>query len=255
MSTLSKYPCHALVIAIYDPFASWEYPASAGIGCNVFSPNDTENYLAFLKELRQSPVGSNITISLAVSVTPYLNSSGGVADMTPFSQIIDFIEIMDYDIASSPSAGAGPSSPLNDTCAPHTAQLGSAVSAVKAWTDAGMPPDQIVLGVPAYGHSFAVTPSSEYTNNGTGTMILFPQYNPNVYRTGDAWDNGWGLDICGNEVGPGGTFTYWGLIAENILNSNGTIHQDISYIYDNCSQTVSHLGCDVPRGANAETDL
>ena len=175
--------------------------------------------------------------------------------MTPFSQIIDFIEIMDYDIASSPSAGAGPSSPLNDTCAPHTAQLGSAVSAVKAWTDAGMPPDQIVLGVPAYGHSFAVTPSSEYTNNGTGTMILFPQYNPNVYRTGDAWDNGWGLDICGNEVGPGGTFTYWGLIAENILNSNGTIHQDISYIYDNCSQTVSHFDCDVPWGANADTVL
>ena len=199
--------------------------------------------MAFLKELRQSPVGSNITISLAVAVTPYLNSSGGIADMTPFSQIIDYIEIMDYDITSSPSVGAGPSSPLNDTCAPPAARLGSAVSAVTAWTNAGVPPNKIVLGVPAYGHSHTVTPSAEYTNGtGTmGTMTLYPQYNPNAYIMGDAWSGGWSLDVCGKEEPPGGTFTYWGLIANGILNSNGTIYEGISYIYDDCSQTVSHL--------------
>ena len=161
--------------------------------------------------------------------------------MTPFSQIIDYIEIMDYDITSSPSAGAGPSSPLNDTCAPPAARLGSAVSAVTAWTNAGMPSGKIVLGVPAYGHSFAVAPSAEYTKNATRTIPIYPQYNPTVYKTGDAWSGGWGLDVCGNKEPPDGTFTYWGLIANDILNSNGTIYKGISYIYDNCSQTVSHL--------------
>ncbi|KAF8631783.1 hypothetical protein AX17_004998 [Amanita inopinata Kibby_2008] len=215
----------------------WEFPGSRGIGCNAFAVNDAENFLAFLQEFRQSSIGSSATISLAVSVKPYLDSSGAVADLSAFSQVVDYIEIMNYDIKSSPSVGAGPSSPLDDSCAPPGAQLGSAVSAVKAWTDAGIPADKIVLGVPAYGHSFAVAPSDAFTDSTSQTIAAYPHYNDQEKRAGDRWDGGWTTDICGNEQGPGGIYTYWGLIDEMILNKNGTVHEGISYQFDDCSQT------------------
>lgn len=49
--------------------------------------------------------------------------------------------IMNYDIWGSWSSTVGPNAPLNDSCAPT--QDGSAVSAVKAWTSAGFPADQV----------------------------------------------------------------------------------------------------------------
>ncbi|KAM6494204.1 glycoside hydrolase family 18 protein [Amanita muscaria] len=215
----------------------WEFPTSAGIGCNTFSPNDTNNYLAFLRELRQSSSGSNAIISLAVSTKPFNDSSGQAADLSEFSKVIDFIEIMDYDIKSSPSVGAGPSSPLNDTCAPSGARFGSAVPAVEAWVAAGIPADQIVLGVPGYGRSFAVTPSDAFLDAGAKTLASYPQYNPKLQRAGDKWDGGWGVDVCGDVQGPGGTYNYWSLIDGGILDQNGTVRDGISYRYDNCSQT------------------
>ncbi|KAI5981229.1 hypothetical protein EDD15DRAFT_2414362 [Pisolithus albus] len=54
-------------------------------------------------------------------------------------------------------------SPLDDPCSPNPS--GSAKSAVAAWTAAGFPADQIVLGVLAYNHSFSV-PSSTAAPNG-----------------------------------------------------------------------------------------
>ncbi|KIK80303.1 glycoside hydrolase family 18 protein [Paxillus rubicundulus Ve08.2h10] len=47
---------------------------------------------------------------------------------------------------------------------PPDDQVGSAVTAVKAWTAAGMPLNKIVLGVAAYGHSFCVSPSDAFVN-------------------------------------------------------------------------------------------
>ncbi|KAG1744097.1 uncharacterized protein EDB91DRAFT_210501 [Suillus paluster] len=60
---------------------------------------------------------------------------------------------MNYDIWGSWFPTVGPNALLNDTCASSANQQGSAVSAVKAWTDAGMPANEIVLGVASYGHS------------------------------------------------------------------------------------------------------
>ncbi|KAH0828077.1 hypothetical protein J3R83DRAFT_3733 [Lanmaoa asiatica] len=72
---------------------------------------------------------------------------------------------MNYDVWGSWSSAVGPNSPLNDTCASPADQVGSAVSAVKAWTAAGVPVDQIVLGVASYGHSFSVPPYDALAGN------------------------------------------------------------------------------------------
>ena len=146
------------------------------------------------------------------------------------------ITIMDYDIASNPAIGAGPSSPLNDSCAPTGARSGSAVSAVHAWTAAGIPNDQILLGVPAYGHSYVVPP--EQISSPNVTHLSYPPFNLSLEQVGDSWSGDGGVDVCGKEVGPDGTYTYWGLMQRGFLYTNGSVKGGIEYRFDGCSMTV-----------------
>lgn len=144
---------------------------------------------------------------------------------------------MNYDIWGSWSSGVGPNAPLNDTCAGPNEQQGSAVSAVKAWSDAGMPTNQIVLGVAAYGHSFHVDKADALAGN---TLNAYPKFDAALQPAGDKWDGPAGSDDgCGVlTTTPGGTMDFWGLIDAKFLNANGTAAPGINYRFDDCSQTV-----------------
>ena len=86
-------------------------------------------------------------LSAAVSLGPFVGADGNAStDVSAFAGVLDFIEVMNYDVWGSWSTAVGPNAPINDTCAPPADQQGSAVSAIKAWTTAGMPASQIVLG-------------------------------------------------------------------------------------------------------------
>jgi len=126
---------------------------------------------------------------------------------------------MNYDIWGSWSDSVGPNAPLDDSCAPTPE--GSAMSAVKAWTKAGFPLHKIILGVPAYGHSYHVNSSAAYDASGK----IHPAS---------------GVDDCGNPNVVGGLFDFWGLIDGGFLTADGTPANGIDYIFDRCSQTVSH---------------
>ena len=143
---------------------------------------------------------------------------------------------MNYDIWGSWSSAVGPNAPLNDSCAPATDQDGSAVSAVKVWTAAGMPSNQIILGVASYGHSFSVAQSSALAS---GNIQLYAPFQKSQQPAGDKWDStAGGTDECGNPNVVGGIFDFWGLVDGGFLTSNGTAASGIDYTFDNCSQTV-----------------
>jgi chitinase len=185
--------------------------------------------------------------------------------------------IMNYDVWGSFSPTVGPNSPLDDSCAPTKA--GSAVSAVKAWTSANFPANQvkkkcaflqnlltklssfffckIALGVAAYGHSFHVTTSAAL---GSGNINLYPAFDKSQQPLGDSDTSTSAsgthlllvvelntiflnlvLDPCGQPEGISGTFNFNGMIAHGFLNSNGTAANGIDYTFDNCSQTVRCL--------------
>ena len=143
---------------------------------------------------------------------------------------------MNYDLKSNPAVGAGPNSPLNDACAPKGAQFGSAISAIDAWTAAGMPHNQILLGVPAYGHSYVVPPTQ--LTNPNVTQLSYPPFNLSLEHPGDSWDGPGGLDVCGVNQGPAGVYTYWGLMQQGFLNQDGSVKNGIYYRFDECSMTV-----------------
>ncbi|KAF9260552.1 glycoside hydrolase family 18 protein [Marasmius fiardii PR-910] len=213
----------------------WEYPNKQGVGCNQISENDSPNFLSFLQELRQDPVGSRIVLSAAVGIAPFVGSdSQPMSDVSGFAKVLDHIAIMNYDVWGSWSPTVGPNSPLNDSCAPVKA--GSAVSAVKAWTDTGFPADQITLGVPAYGHSFHVSNSNALSSDDS-SLKLYPAFDKSQQPSGDSQDGKAGVDQCGNPVPIGGIFNFWGLIEGGFLDAKGNSQSGIKRVFDECSQT------------------
>lgn len=147
---------------------------------------------------------------------------------------------MNYDVWGSWSPNVGPNAPLNDSCSPPSDQQGSAVSAVRTWFEAGMPFDQMILGVAAYGHSFSVTPSNAL--NASGKLNLNPTFNKANQPAGDKWDStASGVDACGNPNVVGGIFTFWGMIYAGFLEDNGAPSCGIHHGFDECSKTVRAL--------------
>ncbi|KAI8986628.1 glycoside hydrolase [Trametes punicea] len=216
----------------------WEYPNKQGIGCNIISPDDSQNFLSFLQALRADPAGKNLTLSAAVGITPFAGTDGNpMSDVSAFAKVLDYVAIMNYDVWGSWSNAVGPNAPLNDTCAPAADQQGSAVSAVKAWTGAGFPANQLVLGVASYGHSFKVSNSAALSGN---TLQPYPAFDKADQPLGDKWDSDApaGVDQCGNPTGgPSGIFDFFGLIDGGFLTANGTVADGIDYRFDECSQT------------------
>ncbi|KAF8070443.1 endochitinase [Lyophyllum atratum] len=215
----------------------WEYPGVQGTGCNAVNLNDTANFLSFLQELRQS-LGPEVILSAATDIKPFPSPSGTpFPDTSRFGDILDYIVIMNYDIKSTPSAGAGPNSPLDDNCAPSSNQQGSAQSALIAWTAAGMPKNRIVLGVPMYGRSYRVARATAFSDDSKTTLASFPPYDIDNKPTGDPWNVEGGLDVCGVYQAPGGSYAFWSLVDGGFLNADGSARTGIIYRYDECSET------------------
>lgn len=167
--------------------------------------NDTDNFLAFLQELRTDPVGANLTLSAATAITAFFDSKGNaLTNVSAFADVFDFVTVMNYDVWGSWSTGVGPNAPLNDSCAAKPNQQGSAVSAVAAWYTAGMPAEKIVLGVPSYGHSFSVNQTSAFVSS--TELAAYPPFNATAFPLGDSWDTGaTEPDACGLLESNGGT--------------------------------------------------
>lgn len=207
----------------------WEYPGSQSIGCNVVNTDDSANFLEFIKVLRNM-VGPKFTLSAAVPLSPYQS------DVSGYAELLDYIVIMNYDVWGSWSPAVGANAPLNDTCAAPAKQQGSAVSSVNAWKKAGFPVGKMVLGVPTYGHSYSVSPADAFVNGAT-QLAAYPPFNSSNQPQGDSWDSPGGIDICGKNAGPGGTWNMRNLVQGGWLNNNGLPGDGISYRYDSCSQT------------------
>ncbi|KAJ7044701.1 endochitinase [Mycena alexandri] len=217
----------------------WEAPNNQGIGCNKINVDDTANFLEFMKELRSTSNKKRKTpliLSAATGTAPFTNNP--LTDVTEFSQVLDYVAIMAYDINGPWGTETGPNAPLDDSCAPPAFQKGSVISAVDTWEKAGMPLNQIVLGVASYEHSFRVTKANAFNGTSSTELALYPPFDASNRPVGDAWDGIAGdKNECGIVEPQGGVIDFWGLIQQGYLNADGTPKNGVPYLFDNCTQT------------------
>ena len=116
----------------------WEYPTSSAAKISA-SPDDTENYTLLMKDIREA-IGNNKLLTLAsVANAKYV-------DFRAIEPVVDFVNIMSYDMASVPRHH----SPLFRS--ENTGRTTSA-EAVIAHLEAGVPKEKLVMGMPFYGRA------------------------------------------------------------------------------------------------------
>lgn len=128
----------------------WEYPGTslAGIGSHV---NDKENYTLLLKALRESlnHMEGEKSLSVAVGGDVYFALQ---TDMEAASKYLDYVQLMTYDLQGGFQKVTGHHAALYhsegnllDVCVDK---------AVKAFHEAGVPMEKLILGVPFYSRQW-----------------------------------------------------------------------------------------------------
>jgi chitinase len=115
----------------------WEYPTSNAAKISN-SPDDTKNYTLMMQEIRRK-IGKSKLLTLASA------SDAKYIDFKSISSMVDFVNIMTYDMANPPYHHAGL----------FKSKFTSGISvdeAITAHVNAGIPIERLVLGIPFYGH-------------------------------------------------------------------------------------------------------
>ncbi|KXN74015.1 glycoside hydrolase family 18 protein, partial [Conidiobolus coronatus NRRL 28638] len=151
----------------------WEYPGREGNEGNQVSPQDTANYLIFLKELKAA-LPSNILITAAVRVQPFDGPGGNpLKDVSQFAPYFDLINIMAYDINGPWGSPTGPVGGLDFEKGKGTPF--SVRQSTTDWSKAGIPKDKLVVGVPFYGYQLGVSTDMSQSDSQYATIT-----NPNL---------------------------------------------------------------------------
>lgn len=129
----------------------WEYPNSGSAGI-AFSPEDTPNFTYFLKELRASLNKINPNLIISVAVGAGLKCCEDI-EIKKIVDTIDYLNIMTYDLGHSENGKYRHHTNLYK--ADDDPQV-SGDQAIKAYHDAGMPYEKIIMGSATYGKVFTL---------------------------------------------------------------------------------------------------
>ena len=131
----------------------WEYPGGGGEAGNSASPNDGANYALLMADVRAKldDLGSELGRTYEISIA----SPGGLDKIANFNLAglapsVDFFNVMTYDFHGT----------WEDTTGHQAAFTGDPVgydieTSVDAYLNAGVAPEQIVLGAPLYTRAWS----------------------------------------------------------------------------------------------------
>ncbi len=185
----------------------WEYPVGGGLAGNYYSPDDTENFVLLLAEMRsQLDAAGDYLLTVATPAGPEKIANHDLAGMEPY---LDWFNIMTYDLH-------GPWGGEADAVTGHLAALYSQAddplpepyhsaynceAAVQTYLGAGIAGDKLQMGIPMYGRGFGGVTD---INNG-----LYQEWT-NCPWIG-TWENGvWDYDdLRQNYIGINGYEYFW----------------------------------------------
>lgn len=131
----------------------WEYPTGGGEEGNIERPQDTENFVLLLAALR-----ARLDAQGEQDSRPYLltiAAGAGRDDYEPLDwarihPLLDWINVMTYDMSGAWSEVTGFNAPLYDSA--ETPPEGTSTDrALSGFLALGVPPEKLVMGVPFYG--------------------------------------------------------------------------------------------------------
>ncbi|KAG1082132.1 hypothetical protein G6F42_022691 [Rhizopus arrhizus] len=197
----------------------WEYPNDPnGVSCNAKDKDDTANYLVFIQELRRvldtKYKSIHKLITVAVGTNPFND-----AKQTPITKLdsswasaVDSFYIMAYDISGSWNTETGPNAPLLK----GSTYDSSVAQAVSAWHSAGIPYDQLIVGVPFYGLALRTSKAI------TSSSGLFVKLATSSTIKGDEYDESSKDDCPGSTASYSGGFQWRSIVKQGVLkNENG----------------------------------
>lgn len=141
----------------------WEYPVTGGAVQGI--PEDRENYVAFLRDLR-AKLGKNRLISIAAGAGQEAFTGYDVKNIIKY---VDWIGVMSYDFfgawESKWGAFVGPNAPLFHSAPPGYSGKLNVDYAMKKYSCSGKQLQKIVMGIPFYGRFWAKTIPGKYPND------------------------------------------------------------------------------------------
>jgi len=135
----------------------WEYPTGGGDPGNLERPEDPENFIRLLEELR-----AQLDARGAMDNRDYLLTIAAGAgrsayqplDWARIHPLLDWLNVMTYDMSGAWSRLTGFNAPLYDS-QPQPPEGTSADTTLRDFIALGVPPEKLVLGVPFYGRGWA----------------------------------------------------------------------------------------------------
>lgn len=127
----------------------WEYPCSDVAGIDA-DPRDKENFTLLLQTIRDT-IGNEKILSVAMGADESCIRNTHMAQVCP---ILDYVQLMTYDMFNGLSCRAGHHAALRPTRGDTTKNNTRAV--VELYHDAGVPYEKIVIGAAFYARQFAV---------------------------------------------------------------------------------------------------
>ncbi len=139
----------------------WEFPVGGGTEGAKARPEDREDFTLLLAELRKQldergkADDKHYLLTFAAPAGPrnYKN-----IELAKAAKLVDWINLMTYDFAGGWSPITNFNAPLYASSTDPSGEAGERLNvdaAVKAYRDAGVPDDKIVVGVPFYGRGWA----------------------------------------------------------------------------------------------------
>jgi GH18 family chitinase len=202
----------------------WEYPVSGGLETNVYRPQDKQNYVLLVKEIRRQldaleaadGVDKHYLLTIA---SPAGDDKIKNYDLDAMEPYLDFFDLMAYDFHGGWEPNkTGHNAALYGTSDSTNANYYTDF-AVDLYIKSGVDPSKIVLGTPMYGRSWGnVEAGNDHGLNNAASGIGIE-----TYRTGE------------------GVVAYWQI--QNLLDTdpNYQVYWDdqakASYIYNAATKT------------------
>jgi chitinase len=143
----------------------WEYPTGGGLSTNTSRPEDKENFILLLAEVRAQldaqgeKDGRHYLLTIATGAGRFSYEGLEWARIHP---LLDWINVMAYDMSGGWSEQSGFNAPLYDS-SESPVETTSVDTALQDYLAFGIPPEKLSLGVAFYARAFNKV---EVENNG-----------------------------------------------------------------------------------------